>query len=557
MAFSSNTVRYSSQSKLELRRTRAKGQGALLELVLAAGIIAFGFIGLNEYQTKFSQSAKAITVADYLSSLSIGALSYVTANSTAIQNDITAAGGGPITIALGPTVAGGATAAEPDGLVSPVQGGYLPSTFVAVDGYGQTVELLVKPDPDNSNALSGLIVTTGGQNIPDNIDGEIINKIGVSGGFYPNSILVASEAGEVNGLYGGWSTQASSWNSIPTAGHPAVTLNFGAAQTGLTDYLVRYNLGSSEPNTMHTNILMTQNSISNANDVDTGTLTNVNGTSTVAAGDISVGLVNATHVVTKNEKLDVSGILSDDTQLNLYNDAPLVWAANGTSIPTNVSLRILDGGVGPDPYLDLEGPLGLYISDATYATGVVDGNSGIFDTPGSGGSSSAGNGIGQFGLDNNVSEAMTANDGILSLDEPASNDASNGGPGIHIFGNGGPSAASANYEWDDLGKAGLILQANAAGTGNEGNITLFNSPGYNGGNIILSGGGNVKLDSGSVIANAGNIEADTGNVTAIAGYVRTGAIATTGAACTTAGALANAAGYAHLLFCSGGTWQVP
>jgi hypothetical protein len=554
-------------------RRRGRGQGALLELVLAVGIVSFALIGLSAYETNFAQTAKAFGVADYLSSLTNGALAYMNTNAPALETALSDSGGAPIVISLGPTSAGGTTPTEPSGLPTPISGGFLPASFVATDGYDHTVELLVKQNPNNTSMLSGLIVTTGGTLVPDNMDGKLADRIGVAGGFYPKDAALYPIHNAVVGAFGGWSAIASAWGGIPVAGHPAVTLDYGVAQNGLSNYLARYNLGVPEPNTMHTDVYMGQNNISNANTVDTGELTDINGTSTVAAGKIVVGAVDSTHAVTQNMNLDVSGALSDDTQVQFYNAAPLVWAPSGTNIPNEVALQILSNngtgtvgggtvGLTANPYLALEGPLGLYISGETYANGVVFGNNGIYDTAGTySAASPLGNGIGQFGVDNNISEVMTANGGIFSLDEPTYDAATGGvgGPGLHVFGNpGGTPNAGINYEWDDLGKSGLTMESNAGGTGNSANITLFNAAGYDGGNINLVNGGNVQADSGTISTGTGNVETGTGNIESGSGYIQTGYRATMGAACPIAGAMAQNSAGTGLLYCNNtATWSTP
>jgi hypothetical protein len=281
-------------------------------------------------------------------------------------------------------------------------------------------------------------------------------------------------------------------------------------------------------------------------------LTDNNGSTTVGAGDIVVGAVNATNAITQNMDLDVAGVLSDYSQVQLFNAAPLVWAPNGTTIPTTVAMQVLGaggtgitGGSTTDPsssgaFLALEGPLGLYISGSTYSLGTVNSDGGF-------GNFSQSEGFVQIGADGNISGAMTPNNGIFLADEPSGYSGSyTVGSGLHMFASAAAIAATgtsgSNAEWNDLGKEGLVLNHNAANSGNNGNLDIFD-----GGNINIvdqnNGGGNITLDDGS-------IETVTGNVVA-GGYLRTGAANAPGTACPIYGAfgLNNATGQ-NLLFCN-------
>lgn len=542
----------------------------MLELILSVFIIGFGLAGLDEYENSYLATAKALNVGDYLASISNGALAYMTANQPALQAAIAAGGAGSmVTIGLDPA------SIEPNSLPNPVVGGFLPSTFVPVDGYGQTVELLVKQNPNNAAVLSGMVVTTGGLKIPDQINGQLINRIGVSGGFVPQNPVVAAQAGQVVGAYGGWATPATSWGSIPTAGRPAVTLDFGQAQDGLSNYLARYNMGTAEPNTMHTNIAMGQNSIANAQTVDTTNLTDVNGdyvggtVTPTANGDIctggtgvcpttvQVGLTNGidgtgANSIVSNEALDVSGPVSGMSGVQLYNATAVVWAPAGATLPLEAAISVWnqggDSGDASESIL-LNGDLSEVISGRlTVAKTIESYGSVISWNQGDAGSVYNGVGYEQIG---SLAPTITlwSNDGEDIVDSPSNNNGSyvNGASehgGLRVWSTPSDFYGTNSKEMVSLGQDGVDIWKTTASSGG----------------INMYGGGNIVLDTGSIIVGGtGMISAWQGDVKSNLGYVVSGGRVALGSTCSDVGAFAQNAADGNMLFCSFANykWEPP
>lgn len=123
------------------------------------------------------------------------------------------------------------TASDTGDTATSVQGaGYLPSSFVTTNSYGQGYALYVQRQDggaagvDSSDRLIGLVITTGGATIGDELGARTANSIGAAGGF------IRSGGNTASGVAGGWSidfSSATGWSTTPgtggaTAGHLAV-----------------------------------------------------------------------------------------------------------------------------------------------------------------------------------------------------------------------------------------------------------------------------------------------------------------------------------------------
>jgi hypothetical protein len=313
-----------------------------------------------------AETAKAVNVGDFLAAVTAGCENYLTSNSGTLLAGLQANGNTPITIYLGPAVAGGAIPAEPvvnvngvqTALVSPIAGGFLPSSFVAVDGYGQQLELVVKQNPNNSAALSALLVGVGGNTESNSINSQVTERVGASGGYVPTG------TSSITGAFGGWGSTTTAWNNIPTAGRPAVTLDFGQAALGVNDYLSRDEIdGNTVANTMNTNILMNGHSILGASTVDTGTLTN-SGDTGDAAGSITVGA----NLAMNNNSIQNASLVQTNT-LSSSNDGSITFN-NSANLNQNsiTAVNTVDAGV-----IQNNGDTGSGIASGTIeANGILD-----------------------------------------------------------------------------------------------------------------------------------------------------------------------------------------
>ena len=117
--------------------------------------------------------------------------------------------------------------------------GYLPQSFVNLNSYGQSYALFVKREDagapgvaDAGDRLIGLLVTTGGSAISDQMGVKIAGSMGAPGGFlYADSNPAdPSAATTARGIAGGWevdltSTGWSSIGSVAKAGRIATLVN--------------------------------------------------------------------------------------------------------------------------------------------------------------------------------------------------------------------------------------------------------------------------------------------------------------------------------------------
>ena len=140
--------------------------------------------------------------------------------------------------------------------------GMLPTSVSATNPYGQTWQVQVlQPTAGN---LQALVLSTGGNAIPQSQAPAIAAQTGQQGGFIPYSGQYGTMAPTIaEGAYGGWSVSMTGYAN-PGAGHLASLVAFTNGNLE-NDYLYRVAVpGDPAVNTMQTNINMGTNSITNA-----------------------------------------------------------------------------------------------------------------------------------------------------------------------------------------------------------------------------------------------------------------------------------------------------
>lgn len=174
---------------------------------------------------------------------------------------------------------------------------YLPAGFSPTNAFGQTIlGLARKPNP---NQLEVIVVTTGGQTIPEMGIRTIAENLGGPGGF-----ISSANPNIVQGVRGGWQVALSNYAIAPGPGHTASAL-FLMDGVLANDYLYR-NAVPNHPefNTMNTDITMGNHNINNAGNITaSGNITanaditarnviataNVNAATATITGDTSTG----------------------------------------------------------------------------------------------------------------------------------------------------------------------------------------------------------------------------------------------------------------------------
>lgn len=259
-------------------RTRAM---TLVETAMALGILALATAFAINQIFVYMERMRSKTVAEKMIEVSAGANAYLKANYAALINRAPL-NGAPLVIPAGrPT----ATAQVPPGpaanLPSLQGGGFLSSSFIDVNSYGQRHSLLVRKT--GATTLEAMVTTHGGRTIPDDRLAQIGNFVGNTGGYVPTRTVNAADANRIIGAYGGYRADLAAWNagaSRPVAGRFQSTMAF---QNGVlvTDYLYRNDIGIHEANTMNTSIDMNSNDVDNVKE-----LTGVSGQNPGMNGDV-------------------------------------------------------------------------------------------------------------------------------------------------------------------------------------------------------------------------------------------------------------------------------
>ena len=568
---------------------RARGFN-LLEVGMALSVTALALAGLNQLGSNATTQLKDQATAARLSQVYQAANSYMQANSaTLIANPaITAGGGGTLAIAIGKTTAGAGI--PPNSVQS---GGFLPASFVDVNPYGQSHELLIQqPTPGN---LVAIVTSYGGQPIKDNDLGSIGTKVGANGGFMMATPPPNIPGGTISGTFGGWSSAAAGWNAgaaSPAVGHVMATLNQTAP---ITDYLDRYNIGVPDANRMHTNIDVNNQNLNNVLNTDTTTVGNTRGNAVTVqsnldtTGDAQIqGTTFANQGVTIANSSAVTwssfngGIyMADPSWLRTYPNVGLY--TNNGAILTETTVQANQAMLAPTYYDSTNA--GYYMQPANWSNmnnvqlaylhdkgdAQIDGNAtvncNINVAPSISGGQPNLSGCGNvFAWDVHAAGGLYSQQIIAAQSDIAS---VNG----NIYANNGDITA---IKGNIFTQTGYIQSANGLYNSNgdinnyNGNINNWTPNGdintlgggnvnaWNGGSLNALGGGNINAWGGQIIAvNGGNIQTqDQGGG---AGYLITGGSATPGSPCgpVPSGAIAQSTIDGAMVFCTQGVWRSP
>ena len=217
-----------------------------MELVVSLSVLMMTSVGMVQLADRYSEDVKTSVVADQLKRTGDAARLYIKDNYTTITATATSTSPFQITAAM-------LTA-----------GGYLPTSSVSTNGYGQSVcTLVLQP---SANKLQAMVIAEGGKTIDDLTLGNIVQLAGSSSGAVLSSATTA-----ISGAMGGWSIPVATWhnrvnnlsqrcdgtagNVQVTTGHPALALWFedGAYQSNA---LYRDSVpGRPELNTVNTPII--------------------------------------------------------------------------------------------------------------------------------------------------------------------------------------------------------------------------------------------------------------------------------------------------------------
>jgi type II secretory pathway pseudopilin PulG len=299
---SSEVVGANRRARRALASRRGQKGLTLIETAAALGIVALMLASFGRLTAENQGATKSRATAIQASQITAAAGQYIQANFSRVLAATGPDGNATVVV---PIARAPGSSSDPNwGTTVPTGGnleslqkqGFLSQSFTDRNPYGQqSVLVITQPSgtdpatgaPTKTGRLEAMVMTYGGQAIPDSELGRIATSIGASGGFVPTTPPTGTPAGTITGAYGGWRTPATNWNNpvsgTPQPGHIASTLAFQSG-VGESDYLNRNNTGVPEDNTMHTAILMNNNDISGANNV-------------TANGTVQGGVVRATTEV--------------------------------------------------------------------------------------------------------------------------------------------------------------------------------------------------------------------------------------------------------------------
>ncbi|MBY3151261.1 shufflon system plasmid conjugative transfer pilus tip adhesin PilV [Rhizobium laguerreae] len=308
-----------------LLASRRRGS-ALMETVAAlaiAAVLAVIYINLQQGE---SDRIVAKNTADRLKTVGEAAKGYLTANYSTLL--ATAPTSGALVIKVGRTTPGGAV---PSGSLQ--EKGFLPSGFVDTNAFQQNTALLVRKI--NSTTLDAMLTTYGGREIPDRMLGSTAKLVGEAGGFVPKTYPLASDAGDILGIGGGWRSEASEWGAAatrPDTGSLQMTMNFEDGSL-LKDFLYRNDVGNPEANRMNTHIDMNKQALNNTGKI-TGIDDSVTGGTAVIIGDASAAnSLRATRDIWADRDVHATGNVNADKDVTAKND---VKAGNDVTAARNV-----------------------------------------------------------------------------------------------------------------------------------------------------------------------------------------------------------------------------
>jgi hypothetical protein len=246
------------------RRSRRQKALTLIEAAMALGLFALASAFAVTQVATYLENVKARNVAEKMVEVSQASAGYVKANYAALVSST--AIGAVKTIAIGRA---NATAAPPANSVQ--EQGFLPSSFIDVNGYGQRHALLVKRV--SASRLEALVTTYSTTNhaITDRMLTTIGTYIGNTGGYVLQTPPVAADANKIIGAYGGYRSDIGDWGGSaqrPKAGYFQSSLAFEDGKL-LADYLYRNDIGIPEANQMNTAINM-QGTDGVRNDINNG-----------------------------------------------------------------------------------------------------------------------------------------------------------------------------------------------------------------------------------------------------------------------------------------------
>lgn len=248
---------------------------SLLETAMVLAVVCLVVGQILYLVVSSTGDIQANITADKIQQINIATNKYLRTNAGMLVN-LTGPSGNIISIPVAKTSQNGAVPQYATNGGSPVTqlpslqaGGYIPSSYIDSNSYGQSTVVLVR-QPTAGN-LEAMITTVGGRDIPDRELGQIMRRMGSHGGAILNHNVLGNIQ-TIQGTGGAWQTLASDWNSGstgPTAGHIMSTVSLYGG-TALSNYIYRNAIpGMPQANRMQTSVDVNNYDLNHINNVDT------------------------------------------------------------------------------------------------------------------------------------------------------------------------------------------------------------------------------------------------------------------------------------------------
>ena len=243
------------------RKGRARGQTAIMEVGLAAALTAALAGTLVTSQQRYTKAQIAITAGDQHTRLAAAAASYVQSNYIGFVKVF--AGGNP----CGGSVTNGVASYPLENPLPSIQvpgtscgsiTSMIPAGAQLENAYRQRFQLVVTQTtpPAGPPLLNAILTTTGGTQIPDNIAGIVMRRIGAAGAMLPSPQNQAMLGTLASGNSGQFQLDPAAWGNAITPGRPLVYLNYQLARA-TNQNLERFSSGADiTPNKMNASLYL-------------------------------------------------------------------------------------------------------------------------------------------------------------------------------------------------------------------------------------------------------------------------------------------------------------
>lgn len=257
-------------------RTRTLPSGfTLIEMLVVLVLVGLFMVWITTMMSNSAERDRETVAAQYTKRIVDATQRYVSDNYAALV-----ASAGPTT----PAVLSPATLRAAN---------YLGDMVQDLNVYGQTTEIrVIEPNPGQ---LEVLVVTTGGEAIPEGGLRRIARQIGPEGGF-----VSTGAATTMTGAYSGWTAPLSTYGADAGGGRIGAGLFFRDSQQ-VSDYIYRAAVaGKPELNTMATHLDMGNHNVGNVNNV-------------TANGEVRGATLRTTGRTYAGEYIEIAGVVAESS----------------------------------------------------------------------------------------------------------------------------------------------------------------------------------------------------------------------------------------------------